>query len=133
MQSPGYSGLVMLALIIPMTIVCWGCSDTPVDHPPTPTPPTATQVSPLASLLSAQITPAIDKVRVGETWTFSTKLEFGEDGVPPSGKWPAWSSTNRAVIMIDQTGRVTAVGEGNATIEVGTHGLKISRNIQVLH
>ena len=84
-------------------------------------------------MLSAQITPAIDKMRVGETLTFSTTLEFGEGGVPPSAKLPIWSSTKRAAIVIDHAGKATAVGEGNATIEVGTHGHRITRNIQVLH
>jgi hypothetical protein len=44
---------------------------------------------------------------------------------------PLWSSTNRAVIMIDPSGKATAVGAGTATIEVGAHGHKLTRTIQV--
>lgn len=129
--KPRSTRQVMLGLIIPMFVVCWSCAETPVDHPTAPTRPTATQISPLAPLVSAQITPSIDRMRVGETLTFSTKLEFGE-GVPPSGGiLPQWSSTNRAVILIDQTGKATAVGVGNATIEVSTFGKNVTRTIQV--
>ena len=88
-------------------------------------------MSPLARLLSAQITPAIETMRVGETVMFSAKLEFGDSGVPPSGTLPIWSSTNPAVIVIDHTGRATAVGEGTAAIEVGTHGHRVTRNVRV--
>jgi hypothetical protein len=85
----------------------------------------------LAPVISVQITPAVDKMQVGESLTFSTKLEFGE-GVPPSGGiLPQWSSTNGAVILIDQTGKATAVGVGTATIEVSRFGHKVTRNIQV--
>jgi uncharacterized protein YjdB len=117
--------------LIPMIVVCWSCSDTPVAHPTAPTPPAATQISALAALVSAQITPSIDKMRVGETLTFSAELKFGDEGVPPSGGFPRWSSTNAAVIVVDHTGKATAVGEGNATIEVATHGHKVTRSIQV--
>jgi uncharacterized protein YjdB len=119
---------MMLRFMISMVAVCSGCSDT---LPTTPSrTSTATQQSTLAPVLSALIAPSIDKMRVGETLTFSIKLELGE-GVPPSGPLPLWSSTNRAVILIDTTGKATALGEGNATIEVNAHGQKVSRNIQV--
>jgi uncharacterized protein YjdB len=122
---------MMLGLMIPMLVACWSCSDMPVAHLTTPTPTsTATQQSTLAPVLSAQIAPSIEKMRIGETLKFSIQLEFGE-GVPPSGPLSQWSSTNRAVILIDLSGKATAVGEGNATIEVTAHGQKITRNIQV--
>jgi hypothetical protein len=35
---------------------------------------------------------------------------------------PRWSSTNPGVIVIDPAGKATAVGEGNASIEVSGHG-----------
>lgn len=70
-------------------------------------------------------------MRVGQTLTFSAELKFGNEGVPPSAKLPIWSSTDPGVIVVDHTGKATAVGEGNATIEVGTHGHKVTRNIQV--
>jgi len=44
---------------------------------------------------------------------------------------PRWSSTNLAVIVIDSTGKATAVGEGNASIEVSGHGQRVTRSIQV--
>ena len=125
MHFLGYRRLMVIAPIVPMFIACWGCSDTPIDHPTSPTPPAATQISPLAPLLSAQITPAIDKMRVGETFTFSTQLQFGEGGVSPSAKLPIWSSRpRRHGDRSDWQG--DAVGEGNATIEVGTHGYKLA-------
>lgn len=127
----GYTRLTTFAPIASVVIAFGGCSDTTVDHPTVPTSPMATQISPLAPLLSARITPAIDRMRIGETLTFSAKLEFGDGGVPPSGKLPIWSSTNPAVLVVDHIGQATAVSEGNATIEVGTHGHRVTRNIQV--
>jgi uncharacterized protein YjdB len=121
----------MTWLMIPMVVVCSGCSDTPVVLPTTPTKSTATQVSTLAPVLSVQITPSTDKMRVGESLTFSTTVQLGE-GVPPSGgPTPQWSSTNPAVIMMDRTGKATAVGEGNASIEMIGHGQRVTRSIQV--
>ena len=70
-------------------------------------------------------------MRVGETLTFSVKLELGE-GVPPSGPVPFWSSTNRAAVLVEPaTGKATAVGEGIATIEVTGHGGRATRTIKV--
>jgi hypothetical protein len=72
-------------------------------------------------------------MRVGETLTFSIQVELGE-GVPPSGApllMALWSSTNRAVILIDASGKASAVGEGHSTIEVSVWGQHITRTIQV--
>lgn len=88
-------------------------------------------MSALAPVLSVEITPSIDKMRVGETLTFSINVQLGE-GVPPSsGGFPRWSSTNRAVVDIDAGGKATAISEGTATIDVGAHGQKTARNIEV--
>jgi uncharacterized protein YjdB len=128
--EPRSARQMTLGLMIPMVVVCWSCSDTPVVLPTTPTPSTATQTATLAPVLSVQITPSTDKMRVGESLTFSTKVQLGE-GVPPSGPMPRWSSTHPAVIVIDPTGKATAVGEGNASIEVSGHGHRVTRSIQV--
>lgn len=119
----------ILSLVIPLLLLSWSCSDAPAAHLTGPTS-TATQQSTLAPVLSAQITPSIATMRVGETLTFSTQLEFGE-GVPPSAKLPLWSSTDGTVIAIDRAGNATAVGAGHATIEVDTHGYKVTRAILV--
>ena len=85
----------------------------------------------MAPVLSVQITPLIDKMRVGDTVTFSTRAEFGS-GVPPSaGGFPQWSTTNRGVIIVDANGVVMAIGEGTATIEVTAHGHRVTRTIEV--
>ena len=119
-------------ILVSTLVVCWSCAGTPVTHPTTPTrPSTATQVSVLAPVLSAHLAPAIETMRIGETVTFSIRVELGE-GVPPSsGGLPNWSSTNPAAIVIDGSGRATAVGEGQATIEGRGHGRLTTRTIRV--
>jgi uncharacterized protein YjdB len=82
-------------------------------------------------VLSAEVAPAIDTMRIGDTLTFSIRVELGE-GVPPSsGGLPRWSSTNPAAIVIDPIGRATAVGAGQATIEGRGHGRLVTRSIRV--
>jgi uncharacterized protein YjdB len=119
-----------LASMFSLFIVFGGCSNSPVAHPSSPTTGFTGQ-STVAPVLSTQMTPSVDSMRVGETLTFSLKLELGE-GVPPSGPMPFWSSTNRAAVLIDATsGKATAVGEGSATIEVTGRGGRASRTIRV--
>jgi hypothetical protein len=70
-------------------------------------------------------------MRLGETLSFSVKVELGE-GVPPSaGGFPRWSSTNPAVITVDLNGNATAIGSGATTIEVVFMGHKAMRTIHV--
>jgi hypothetical protein len=121
---------LMVGLMLSLFVVFGGCSNTAVTHPSSPTT-RATGQSTVAPILSTQITPSVDRMRIGETLTFSLKLELGE-GVPPSGPMPFWSSTNRAAVLIDATsGKATAIGEGTATIEVAGRGGRASRTIQV--
>lgn len=70
-------------------------------------------------------------MRVGETVSFSMKVELGE-GVPPSGA-PGlfWSSTNPDVVTVDTSGKATAIRRGNATIELTFKGHKATQSISV--
>jgi uncharacterized protein YjdB len=121
-----FSLYVATVIVIAVGVAC--------TRTPTPTSPTVTAApkqSALAQVISVQLTPTIDAMRLGETVSFSIHLELGE-GVPPSfGPFPIWSSTNPATIMIDASGRATAIAKGEATIEVTTHGQRISRQIRV--
>jgi trimeric autotransporter adhesin len=121
---------IVLAVLIPITAGGVGCSD--IDA--TPTAPSASrQPSRQVALaaLSTQISPAVDSMRIGETRSFSVKVELSE-GVPPSaGGFPRWSSTNPAVITIDLNGNATAIGTGATTIEVIFMGHKATRTIHV--
>lgn len=122
-----------IAAIISMVAVSVSCSDVPATNPTAPTRSLrtgSTQQSTLAPVLSIEISPRVEAMRVGETLSFSVNVQLGE-GVPPSGPMPFWSSTNPAVIFIDVAGNATAVGKGVTTIEVIFKGLRTSRNIQV--
>jgi uncharacterized protein YjdB len=122
--------LIVGSMFSLFVVVFGGCSTGPITHPSSPTSG-ATGQSAVAPVLSAQITPPVDTMRVGQTLTFSVRLELGE-GVPPSGPMPIWSSTNGAAILVEAaTGKATAVGEGIATIEVTGHGGRATRKIQV--
>ena len=128
-----YKPRLTFAAIISMTAVGVSCSDLPSTNPTAPTlhvGTSSTQQSILAPVLSIQILPLVETMRVGETLSFSVNVQLGE-GVPPSGPMPLWSSTNAAVILVDGSGHATAIGRGTATIEVIFKGLTTSRNIQV--
>lgn len=84
----------------------------------------------LAPVLSVQVVPLVDRMRVGETVSFSINVELGE-GVPPSGPMPFWSSSNPDVITIDGSGKATAIRRGNATIELTFKGHKVVQSISV--
>jgi uncharacterized protein YjdB len=123
--------LILLALMIPMTAVGVGCSDVNT----IPTAPTFVQQSThqtaLAPVLSVQISPPVESMRIGETLSFSARAALG-DGVPPSaGGLPRWSSTNPGVITIDFSGNATAIEKGSATIELTFMGHKTMRTIHV--
>ena len=122
---------ILLALMLPMTAAGMGCSDvnTTPTAPTRPRPPSQRVV--LAPVLSTQISPVIERMRIGETLSFSVKVELGEGPPPSSGGFPSWSSTNPAVIAIDFSGNATAIGTGTATIEVIFMGRKAMRTIQV--
>jgi hypothetical protein len=85
----------------------------------------------LAAVLSTQISPPVESMRIGEVLSFSVTVELAE-GVPPSsGGFPRWSSTNPAVIAVDHNGNATAMGSGATTIEVIFMGHKAMRTIHV--
>jgi hypothetical protein len=121
---------ILLTLLIPMTAAWAGCSDVNT----TPTAPTVRQPPQrvaLAPVLSSQILPAVESMRIGETLSFSVKVELGEGPPPSSGGFPRWSSSNPGVISIDFNGKATAVGKGTATIEVIFVGHRTMRTIHV--
>jgi uncharacterized protein YjdB len=124
---------MMLALTIATAAVGVRCSGSTNPTAPTITPNLAhaTHHSVLAPVLSAQISPPVETMKIGETLLFSLKLELGE-GVPPSGApIPWWSSTDSTVISIDPNGRATAIAKGSATIEVVGKAGRLTRNIHV--
>lgn len=97
----------------------------------TPTAPTDDASSRLAPITSMQVVPAVASMRLGDSMIFSLAIELGE-GVPPSGPMPIWSSTNPTVITVDANGRATALGLGEAAIEVAAHGRRASRHLRVV-
>jgi hypothetical protein len=102
----------------------WSCKSTP-------TPPTDVASSPLAPITSMQVVPAVASMRLGDSMIFSLAIELGE-GVPPSGPVPTWSSTSPTVIAVDASGRATALGLGDAAIEVAAHGRRAARRLRVV-
>jgi uncharacterized protein YjdB len=127
-KAPSTRG-ILLALVISVAAIAANCSRTATS--PTPTGTIEPQHSALAPVISVHLLPSTSVMRVGETVSFSTKVELGE-GVPPSaGPIPRWSSTNPAVIAIDVSGRATAIAQGESTIEVTAHGHKVAQYIQV--
>lgn len=89
-----------LVAVVPLVLV--GCGDGPTEPSPT------TVVSIIVSAPSPTMT-------VGETMTATARL-LNSDGKDVTGKSPNWSSSNPAVATVDQSGRITAVGPGTATI-----------------
>jgi hypothetical protein len=121
---------ILFAVMVPVTAAGIACADVNT-NPTAPTvPQQSTQQSTLAPVLSIQISPPVESMRIGETLSFSVTVELG-DGVPPSGPMPSWSSTNPAVIRIEPHGNATAVGKGAATIEVIFKGHTTMRTVHV--
>jgi hypothetical protein len=129
--KPRSTGQILFASLISVIPALVGCGPNyTLPTAPTPRVPSGVHTA-LAPLLSVQVSPAVDTMRIGETMSFTFKVELGE-GVPPSlGGFPLWSSDNPDVITIDASGNATAIRRGNATIEVIARGVKGMRMIQV--
>lgn len=91
---------------------------------------TSTDPTPIASI---ELYPGLDSIEVGQT--FSTWLVIVKDaeGRTLEGRPLQWESRNTTVATVDpNTGVVTAVGTGEATILAKANGLQASAQIRVL-
>jgi hypothetical protein len=98
--------------------VCVGLAACGSDVPTDPSPNTVTSI-----VVFAQPT-----LRVGEKVTATAQL-INSRGDTVAARTPSWSSSSATVATVDQTGQITAVGPGVATITARAD--KASDNVQI--
>jgi len=114
-RSLGYG--VLTAALFAATLV--GCSSKTITQPVVTTP-----------LSSLTIDVQVDTLGFGESKTFTvTAIDTGGTTVNIN---PAWSSTNTGVFTVSATGRVSAQGEGTATLVAQAGGQIDGATITVL-
>ena len=90
---------------------------------PTPAPPTPPPPPPPAPTVSVvEVSPAMATLEVGKTQRFIATAR-ASDGTVISGVEFAWSSSNTAVVTINNSGLATAVAAGTATIRATGNGV----------
>ena len=99
-----------------------GGGDSPT-QPSTPTPPTPPPPPPPAPTVSVvEVSPNMATLEVGKTQRFVATAK-ASDGTVISGVDIAWSSSNTAVVTINNNGVATAVAAGTATIRATGNGV----------
>jgi hypothetical protein len=96
---------VLMKKVVSLLILCVSiaaCSDGPTE----PSPTTVTSII---------VTAPSPSLRVGESMTATARL-INSKGDSVSSKTPSWSTSSATIATVDQTGRITAVGPGVATI-----------------
>jgi uncharacterized protein YjdB len=103
------------------------------DSQPSPTSPgriEPTQTTTVAEVRGVAIEPGTSILKLGQVQQFAAMLELGP-GAVPVGPVPLWTSSDHAVVAVAH-GKVTAVGVGEATVEVSVHGRTATRRFQVV-
>lgn len=98
-RTPRGAAFALLAILLPLA----GCGD---DGSGTTAPPEVAQV-----VLEAPLT----ELELGDSTQLAARV-LGASGEELTGRTAAWSSSNEAVLRVSQTGMVTGVGPGSATI-----------------
>lgn len=119
-----YSSSLLLFLIITLSV--WACGDSGG-----PTEPTPTQQEPVASVTVA---PSAAEVEVSETHQFTATVKDA-GGNTLTGRTVTWSSSDQNVATVSQSGLVTALEAGQATITAtsegrsGTAGITVNQSL----
>ena len=74
------------------------------------------------TVTSVQVTPANNTLQVGQTQQLAAVVSDG-NGTPLPGKVPTWTSSATTVATVSNSGLVTAVGAGSATITATSDGV----------
>jgi uncharacterized protein YjdB len=95
--------------------------DVAVSRPPgTASPGQAVEVPSIALAEVASVTiPAVPTLRVQDTRAL-TAAALAPGGAPIAGRTFAWASSNAAIVSVSQTGAITALAPGTATITAAT-------------
>ncbi|MGQ9524642.1 MAG: Ig-like domain-containing protein, partial [Armatimonadota bacterium] len=80
-------------------------------------------VPPAPKLAKIEVTAPTTSLKVGETVILSAKA-LDEAGAEITGQTFVWASSNTAVAVVDETGKVTAVAEGTADITAAVGDVK---------
>jgi len=94
-----------------------------------------------SSAASSSSAPSVESVRIDDTYATNATdvtlkvtevLDFSVTTVPAeTGKTPEWKSSDENVFVVLQTGKVTAVGTGTATLTVTVGGVSAECIIRV--
>ena len=110
----------ILALVVIVGAAASGCSN---DEGPTSPSPTRT-------LTSVSVSPSIDLIKIKQVETFTVTANYSDGSV--EAITPAWGTDAPGVASIENTGRVTGVGSGLATIFADYQGLRGTRLLRVV-
>src|ERR1700722_12114642 len=78
------------------------------------------------------LTPSTDTLQIGDTVTIVAQPQTG-NGSPVSGVTLFWSSSAEGVATVNQSGHVTAVDSGTASIAASANGISAAATIVVTH
>ena len=122
--------LVLSGTALAATLSCnddsIGVSDPPPAPPPPPPPPPGAP-----TVVSVSVTPATDSVIQGDTLRL-TATPKDSAGQPLIGRLIAWSTDAPSVVTVSDSGRVTGVSKGAATITATVEGIKGTAAITVV-
>jgi trimeric autotransporter adhesin len=77
------------------------------------------------------MSPSLDTIELGDTITISAQPQTG-NGSPVSGLTLFWSSSAQSVATVTQSGKVTAIDSGTATIAASVNGISGQSTIVVM-
>jgi alpha-tubulin suppressor-like RCC1 family protein len=119
------TGLAVLTFALTATLIACGDNGTTLAEPdPQPDPFEVTSVA------FAEETDLL--LEVGEEETLEGRVnEMRLDDLPEEAPLPVWSSSDSEVAVVSSEGVVTAVGEGEAAIELEVDGLTATRELEV--
>src|SRR5688572_17407982 len=103
-----YAALAVVAVAGASFMACYGASESPTAPSPDELSPAAANAS-AAKIKSVTVSPASASVQVGSTVQLTAKSK-------PATASFVWASSNAAVATVSQTGLVTGVSAGQATI-----------------
>jgi uncharacterized protein YjdB len=83
-------------------------------------------------LASVKIVPDVSLVKIGTVTQFSYLETAVEEGAPPTGPPPAWSTSDDSIARVDSSGRVTAIAPGTASLTLKLFGQLDTRVLQVM-
>lgn len=82
-----------------------------------------------AQPLSVEITPATTELHVGDSYPYQAKVTYSDGSNKEESA--VWDSSDKAVLTVDESGKVTALSAGSATLTATAHGLTNTLDITV--